>query len=64
VNPLKLRQLKMPLDERIPGAKSSAVNMLSKDDSKASMPNDAKGLTGQVVDLPSNLFIWVVEDGD
>jgi hypothetical protein len=28
------------------------------------VPNDAKGLTGQVVDLLSYIFIWVVEGGD
>jgi hypothetical protein len=32
--------------------------------SETLMPNDAKGLTGQVVNLPSDIFIWVVEDGD
>jgi hypothetical protein len=32
--------------------------------SETLVPNDAKGLTGQVVDLPSDIFIRVVEDGD
>jgi hypothetical protein len=32
--------------------------------SETLVPNDAKDLTGQVVDLPSDIFIRVVEDGD
>jgi hypothetical protein len=32
--------------------------------SETLVPNDAKGITGQVVDLLSDIFIRVVEDGD
>jgi hypothetical protein len=32
--------------------------------SKALVPNDAKGLTSQGVDLPSDAFTRVLEDGD
>ncbi len=31
--------------------------------SKALVPNEAKGLASQVADLPSDVFIWVVEAG-
>jgi hypothetical protein len=40
------------------------TNTARMDVSKALVPNDAKGLAGQVVDLPSDVFIWVLEDGD
>jgi hypothetical protein len=32
--------------------------------SETLVPTDAKGLTGQAVDLPSDVFIRVVEDKD
>jgi hypothetical protein len=32
--------------------------------SEALVPNDAKGLTSRVVDLLSDIIIWVVENGD
>jgi hypothetical protein len=28
------------------------------------VPNDGKGLTDQVADLPSDIFIWIIEDRD